>query len=363
MSFGTATTSDGSVVAWVARHRDGTTALKAAWVPWHGSVAGKVMVVAKGVGDLPPEPVARDDGRVWVVYADGNATPPGSPYPRSCSPCSIRARILSAAGPVGGTPVVTLAVPDGIVYEFHASARPDGGLLLWWWHQDQGPVSATNHVSTRAFDSQGVPLADERELLGGDYSLVAAADEGGALRVSFGESSEQGQYFQYLAGVQFDSDGAFLRGMELTPRSIPPVSSLEDFDVSRAAGGGYWLTWREAREGVKLWARRVTADGDLGPALVAGADPAAGPLAPTPDDGFLICHVSQGRLVARVHGEDARPRDRPLLLARGATSLFPLPLQLAVTDTGQGAVAWWGPPATDHSRALFLTRFTVSPGE
>lgn len=108
--------------------------------------------------------------------------------------------------------------------------------MLWWWHQDQ---DAANHVSTRAFDSEGNPLAEERELLGGDYSLIAVADEGGALRVSYNESSEQGRYFQYLYGVQFDSDGILLRGMELTPRSFPPVSSLEDFDVSRAAGGGY----------------------------------------------------------------------------------------------------------------------------
>lgn len=356
LSLETATTSDASVVAWVAGRRDRTKVLKASWIPWHGSVAGKVTVIAKGVNDLPPELVARDDGRVWVVYAEDNATASGSPHPKS-----IRARILSAEGPVGDTPV-TLVVPDGFLHQFHAWARPDGSLLLWWWHQ--GRHDNINRASTRAFDSEGNPLAEERDVLGGFDSSIAVADEGVALQVSVSESSELGRYFQQLYGVQIDSDGVRLRSMELAPRSYPSESSLGEFDVSRAAGGGYWLTWREGREGgVTLWARRVTADGDLGPALVAGADRAAGPLAPTPDGGFLVCHVSHGRLVARLHGEDARPRGRPLLLARGATNRSPL--ELAVTATGQGAVAWWGPPATDDddNRTLFLTRFTVPPGE
>lgn len=352
-SLETATTSDASVVAWVAKRRDRTAVLKASWIPWHGSVAGKTMVVAKGVSDLPPELVARDDGRVWIVYAEDNATAPGSPHRKS-----IRARLLSAEGPVGDRPV-TLEVPDGFLYQFDAWARPDGGLVLWWWH-----YSDINHALTRAFDSEGNPLADERDILSGySDSLLAVADEGVALKVYYTESSELGRDFQQLYGLQFGSDGVLLRGVELTPRYFPSSSSLGEFDVSRAAGGGYWLTWREGREGgVTLWARRVTADGDLGPALVAGADRAAGPLAPTPDGGFLVCHVSHGRLVARLHGEDARPRGT-LLLVRGATIWSPL--ELAVTATGQGAVAWWGPPKTDddENRTLFLTRFTVPPAE
>lgn len=138
LSFGTATTSEGAVVAWVARDPDGITALKAAWTPWNASVAGEVMTLAKDVGDLPPQLIARDDGSVWILYADRNPTLPGPPDLTYCIACSIQARIISAAGPVGEAPV-TLAVPDGVLYQFHAGARPDGGLLLWWWHQDNGP--------------------------------------------------------------------------------------------------------------------------------------------------------------------------------------------------------------------------------
>src|ERR1700712_4466479 len=44
---GIATTSEGSVVAWVARDPDGITALKATWIPWNASVAGEVMTLSK----------------------------------------------------------------------------------------------------------------------------------------------------------------------------------------------------------------------------------------------------------------------------------------------------------------------------
>lgn len=98
LSFGTATASEGSVVAWVARDPDGITALKAAWIPWTASVAGEVMTLAKDVGDLPPQLIARDDGSVWIIYADGKPTLPGPPYLGYCIACSIQARIISAAG-------------------------------------------------------------------------------------------------------------------------------------------------------------------------------------------------------------------------------------------------------------------------
>src|SRR5215218_3167578 len=144
LACGTATTSEGAVVAWVARGPDGVKVLKATWIPWNASDAGEVMTLAKGVGDLPPQLIARDDGSVWIIYAAGKQLGPA--YLRYCA-CSIQARILSAAGPVGDAPV-TLAVRDGGLRELHADARPDGGLLLWWWHQDQ---DSFNQESTRAF--------------------------------------------------------------------------------------------------------------------------------------------------------------------------------------------------------------------
>jgi hypothetical protein len=357
VSFGTATTSDGSVVAWVARRPGGTRVLKAAWIPWNSSVAGEAMTLAEDVADLPPQPIARDDGSVWVIYADGHATAPSPAFWRSCIDCSILARTISAAGPVGDTPV-TLAAVDGLLDEFQASARLDGGLLLWWHHQgDDAPIQ-----SSRAFDSRGIPLAVESELPGRlTDSQLAVADKGGALLVARFEESEQGQPFDELFGLHYDSRGAILWLVGLTPPIQPPGATLYEFDVSRAAGGGYWLTWRESREGVvKLRARRLAAGGDPGPTIVAGTDPTATPVAPTPDGGFLVCWESHGKLLAQLHGKHARPLGGPIQLARGAKASGQLPLQLAVTATGRGVVAWWGPPATDHSRALFLTRFTVT---
>ncbi len=344
VSFGTATTSDWSVVAWVARRPDGTAGLKAAWVPWGASVAGASMALAEAVADLPPQPLARDDGSAWVIYASGDA---------------ILGRIVTPGGPMGDPPI-TLTVPDGFLHEFHASAQPDGGLLLWWYHQ--GRDDSINHQSARAFDWRGIPLADESELLGGETgSKLAVAADGGALEVARTEDSEQGILFDYLTGLHFDNDAAFLRGVQLTPRIQPPVAILQEFDVSRAASGGYWLTWREDRaDGAKVRARRVAAGGDPGRILTAGADPTATPLAPTPDDGCLLCWASHGRLLAQRHGRDARPRGGAILLARGTPASQQLPLQLAVTATGRGVVAWWGPPASDESQALFLTRFAVT---
>jgi hypothetical protein len=351
LSFGTAATAEGSVVAWVARRPNGITVLKAAWIPWTAAVAGEVMTLAKDVGGLPPQSIVRDDGSVWIIYADGKPTRSGPTFPSDCIACSIQARIISAAGPVDDTPV-TLAVPDGLLHEFRAGARPDGGLFLWWHNQGS---DAINHQSTRAFDSQGIPLAEESELPGGGEGRLAVADEGGALLVAVAELSEQGLPYMQLTGLHFDNDGAFLHAVELTPPVIP---SIEEFDVSRAAAGGYWLTWRESRVGgVKLRARRVAAGGGPGRVIIAGADPTAAPLAPTPDDGFLVCWVSHGRLFARLHGADARPRSGPILIARGAPAS--LPLQLAVTAAGRGVVAWSSQPARDRSQALFLTRFTV----
>lgn|GEM_PF-6796656 len=357
LSFGTATTSEGAVVAWVARDPDGITALKAAWISWNASVAGEVMTLAKEVGDLSPQLIARNDGSVWIIYADGKPTPPGWPHGAFCRACSIQALIISAAGPVGDAPV-TLAVPDGsILYQFQAGARPDGGLLLWWWRQDNGQVSSLNHESTRAFDSQGIPLAGGSEFLGGGSGKLVAAAEGGALRVAVSELSEQGIPYMQVFGALFDNNGAFLRGVELTP---PVFYSIEEVDVIPAAAGGYWLTWRKGGE--KLRARRVAAGGRPSRVLVAGPDPTAAPLAPTPADGFVVCWATYNSVFIRLHGADARPRGGPILIARGAIgglSLQPQ-LQLAVNAAGLGVVAWWGQLARDGSQALFLTQFTAS---
>lgn len=351
LSYGTAATSEGAVVAWVARGSDGVTELKAAWMPWNASAAGEVMTLATGIGYLPPELVARADGSVWIIYAAEKR----HYNPSYCHYCSIQARILSAAGPVGDAPV-TLAVQDGYLYQFHAGARPDGGLLLRWWHQDVAPVNI-NHLSMRAFDSQGIPLA-ESERLGGWYGRFAVADEGGGLWVEASEFSVQSLPYEQVFGESFNNEGALLRGLELSP-PIDFTRSIEEYDVSRAAAGGYWLTWRVSRE--KLRARRVTAEGRPGRVLVAGSDPTATPLAPTPDDGFMVCWVSGSRLLAQLHGADARPRGRPILLARGDIGSLPsqYPLQLAVNTAGRGVVAWWSPRARS-SQSLYLTLFTVS---
>jgi hypothetical protein len=356
LSFGTATTSEGAVVAWVAQDPDGVTALKTAWIPWNASVAGEVITLAKDVGGLPPQLIARDDGSVWILYADRKPALPGPSYPTSCDACSIQARIISAAGPVGDAPV-TLAVPDGILYQFHAGARPDGGLLLWWWHQDNGQGSSLNHESTRAFDSQGIPLARGNELLAGGSAKFVTAAEGGALRVSVSELSEQGSPYMQVYGAHFDNNGAFFRSVELTP----PISSIiEGVDLIPAAAGGYWMTWHVGGE--KPRARRVAAGGRPGRVFVVGSDPTTAPLAPTPDDGFVVCWAtySRGRLFVRLHGADARPRGGPILIARGAIGSFPR-LQLAVNAAGLGVVAWWSRQfARDGRQALFLTQFTAS---
>jgi hypothetical protein len=349
LSFGAATTSEGAVVAWVARDPDGITALKATWIPWNASVAGEVMTLAKEVGDLPPQLIARNDGSVWIIYADGKPTPPGWPHGTFCRACSIQARIISAAGPVGDAPV-TLAVPHGFLYQFHAGARPDGGLLLWWWNQDN---SSLNHESTHAFNSQGIPLAGGSEFEGGGPARFVAAAEGGALRVSVSELSEQGIPYEQLFGESFNNNGTFLRGVELTPRSI---DLSEGVDVIPAAAGGYWLTWRGGGE-QKLGARRVTAGGHLGRVRDAGSDPTAGPLAPTPDGGFVVCWATYNSVLVRLHGADARPRGGPILIARGAIGGEP---HLAVNAAGLGVVAWWSQVARDRSQALFLTQFTAS---
>jgi len=341
VSLGTATTSDWSVVAWVALRPNGSSRLKAAWIAWRASIAGRLMTLAADVdtepdGTLAPQAVPRDDGSAWVVYAKGGA---------------ILARIVTPSGPLGDQPI-TLAAPDPYLLEFHAGAQPDGGLLLLWHHQ--GRDDGINHDSVRTFDSQGIPLAGENELFGGwVYAKLAVANEGGALKVAVEDFSEQGVPFQYLSGSLFDSDGASLRFVHLTPI----LGFVEGFDVIPAAAGGYWVTWRQGGGGLQLRARRVAPGGDPGPILIAGADPTATPLAPTPDDGFMICWAFHGRLLAQLHGPDARPRGRPILLAR-ATDYWEL--QLAVGVTGRGVVAWWGLQAPHDSPALFLTRFTVS---
>jgi hypothetical protein len=76
LSFGTATTSEASVVAWVARDPDGITALKTVWIPWNASVAGEVMTLAKDVSDLPPQLI----GRRGLVESGGARRQP-SPLP------------------------------------------------------------------------------------------------------------------------------------------------------------------------------------------------------------------------------------------------------------------------------------------
>ena len=160
-----------------------------------------------------------------------------------------------------------------------------------------------------------------------------------------------------VVGAHFDNNGAFLRSVELTP---PINSIIDEVDVIPSAAGGYWLTWRV--DGEKLQARRVTAGGRPSRVLVAGSDPTAAPLAPTPDDGFVVCWATYTRVFVRLHGADARPRGGPILIARGAIGALPLQprLQLAVNAAGLGVVAWWSQWARDGSQALFLTQFTAS---
>jgi hypothetical protein len=157
-------------------------------------------------------------------------------------------------------------------------------------------------------------------------------------------------------GAHFDNNGAFFRGVTLTP---PIYSLIKEVDLIPAAAGGYWMTWHVGAE-KEVHARRVAAGGGRpSRARVAGSDPTAGPLAPTPDNGFVVCWATHSSVYVRLHGADARPRGGPILIARGAIGASPR-LQIAVNAAGLGVVAWWSQGARDGSQALFLTQFTAS---
>lgn len=350
-TFAAATNGDASAVIWIARSEGQLGTLRA-----RGLVRGQVTTpenspgaidLADDVADdarLASQVIARPDGRFWVVYARQGA---------------IFGRILSVDDRLA-EPAVTLAVVNDYLESFRAGGRPDGGVFLWWHHQSA--TTNINHVTARAFDSSGKPVGRGSELLGGeDYSRFATGADGGALLVGLGEGSQEGSYFVYLYGLRYGAGGRLLSGQQLTPIAAPPGAYLEGFDVTAAAGGGYWLTWRETRHShSRVWARRIDT-GRLARFLPAGRGPLAAPSAATPDGGFLLCWAADGKLIAQAHGPDARPREAPVVLAEGlppgtlgADALF-------LTGDGRGhyLVAWWGATGADRKRPLLAAMWTM----